>query len=92
MCWELGRERREKEPHLAVRAENGELPPLGWKGGVESKTKKSWKYGTLFYLAEWQGLRGDDLDIDPQQEPELTCSRTGIRVIFTNDLKKYGNA
>jgi hypothetical protein len=91
-CWEVGREIREKEPDLAIRAEKGELPVLGWKGGVEKKTKKGEKYGTLFYLAQWQGLRGDDLDIDPAQELELTCSRTGMRVIYTGDLKKYGNA
>ena len=61
MCWEVGRELREKKPELARRAENGELPALGWKGGVETKTKKGEIYGTLFYLAQWQGLRGDDL-------------------------------
>ena len=91
-CWEIGRERREKEPELAERAENGELPVLGWKGGVEKKTKIGQKYGTLYYLAEWQGLRGEDLDIDLSQEPELTCSKTGMKVIYTGDFKKYGNA
>jgi len=60
-CWEVGRELREKEPDLAIRAKNGELPVLGWKGGVEKKTKKGEKYGTLFYLAQWQGLRGNEL-------------------------------
>ena len=59
-CWEVGRELREKEPDLAIRAKNGELPVLGWKGGVEKKTKKGEKYGTLFYLAQWQGLRGNE--------------------------------
>jgi hypothetical protein len=91
-CWEVGREIREKEPELAERAENGELPVLGWKGGVEKKTKKREKYGTLRYLAAWQGLRGEDLDIDLSQEPELICSKTGMKVIFTGDAKKYGNA
>lgn len=88
-CWEIGRERREKEPELAKRAENGELPVLGWKGGVEKKTKIDQKYGALYYLAEWQGLRGEDLDIDLSQEPELTCSKTGMKVTFTGDKKKY---
>lgn len=46
-CWEIGREKREKEPELAARAENGELPVLGWKGGVEKNTIKGEKYGTL---------------------------------------------
>lgn len=91
-CWEVGRELREKEPGLAIRAENGELPVFGWKGGVEKKTKKGEKYGTLFYLAQWQGLRGDDLDIDLFQEPEMICSRTGMRVIYTGNMEKYGNA
>lgn len=91
-CWEVGREKREKEPDLAKRAERGELPVLGWKGGVEEKTQKGLKYGTLNYLAQWQGLRGEDLNIDISQEHEIICSKTGMRVIFTWDIKKYGNA
>ncbi|MBN2375036.1 MAG: hypothetical protein JXD22_01445 [Sedimentisphaerales bacterium] len=91
-CWELGRERRNKEPELAERAINGELPTLGWKGGVEKRIKKKEKYGTLYYLAEWQGLRGEDLDIDLSEEIELICSKTGMKVIYTGDVKKYGNA
>ena len=92
ICWEVGRKLRKKAPDLASRAESGELPSLGWKGGVDKKTKKGTKYGTLFYLAQWQGLRGDDLDIDLEKEYEWTCSRTGVRVIFTGDVNKYGNA
>ncbi|WP_424945915.1 hypothetical protein [Candidatus Spongiihabitans sp.] len=91
-CWEVGRELSNKEPGIAERAKNGELPVLGWKGGVEKKIKKKEKYGTLFYLAQWQGLRGDDLDIDLSEEPELVCSKTGMKVIYTGDFKKYGNA
>lgn len=91
-CWEVGREIREKEPRLAQLAEGGELPPMGWKGGVENKTIKGEKYGTLYYLAQWQGLRGEDLEIDLSHEPEHICSRTGVKVIFTGDLRKYGNA
>ena len=48
--------------------------------------------GTLFYLAQWQGVRGEELDIDPDLEHELVCSRTGVKAIFTGDMKKYGNA
>ena len=90
-CWEVGRELCEKEPELAERARNGELPVLGWKGGVQKRTKQKEKYGTLFYLAQWQGLRGEDLDIDLSQETELICSRTGMKVIYTPDVNKYGN-
>ena len=88
-CWEVGRELSQKKPELAERARNGELPVLGWKGGVEKKIKKE-RYGPLFYLAQWQGLRGEDLDIDITQETELICSRTGMKVIYTDDVKKYG--
>lgn len=91
-CWEIGREKREKEPELAARAENGELPVLGWKGGVEKNTIKGEKYGTLYYLAQWQGLRGEDLDIDPSQELEITCSKTGMKIIYTGDVRKYSDA
>jgi len=90
-CWEVGRKIRERDPDLAKRVENGELPILGWKGGVEKKIKKK-KYGTLNYLAAWQGLRGEDLDIDLSQEPELICSKTGMKVIYTGDVNKYRNA
>ncbi len=92
ICWEIGRELRAKEPELANKAENGELPVLGWKGGVEKKIIKGEKYGTFFYLAEWQGLRGEDLNINLSQEKELICSKTGMRVVFTGDQKKYANA
>ncbi len=88
-CWEVGKELSKKEPELAERAKKGELPVLGWKGGVKKKTKKKEIYGTLFYLAQWQGLRGDDLDIDLSEESELICSKTGMKVIFTGDVKKY---
>ena len=70
----------------------GELPPLGWKGGVERKLKAREKIGTLMYLAQWQGLRGEDLDIDTEAEPQHVCTRTGMRVIFTGDYEKYKNA
>jgi len=88
-CWEVGRELSKREPELAERARNGELPVLGWKGGVGKKTKNRKKFGSLFYLAQWQGLRGEDLNIDLSEEVELVCSRTGMRVIYTPDIEKY---
>jgi hypothetical protein len=91
-CWEVGRQLSQKEPGLAERARNGELPAAGWKGGVERKIKKREKYGTLFYLAQWQGLRGEDLNIDLSEETELICSKTGMKVIYTGDFNKYKNA
>ncbi|NIA18614.1 MAG: hypothetical protein GWO85_00790 [Simkaniaceae bacterium] len=89
-CWEVGRELSENNPDLAVRVKSGELPPLGWRGGVEKKTEAK-KYGCLNYLAKWQGLRGEDLNIDLEKECELTCSKTGMKVNFPgkplNDVK-----
>lgn len=86
-CWERGREKALEDIELAGCAKRGELPVLAWKGGVERKLKAK-KYGTLKYLAQWQGLRGEDLDIYMDREIELVCSKTGVTVIFTADLSK----
>jgi hypothetical protein len=91
-CWETGRELGNKESDLAKKAERGELPVLSWKGGVERKILKGEKYGTLNYLAKWQGLRGEDLNIDLSKEIEMICSKTGMRIIYTPDQNKYANA
>ena len=51
-------------------------------------TIQSERFGTLHYLAQWQGLRGNDLDIDTSKATELVCSKTGIKVIFTREWYK----
>ena len=89
ICWEVGRELRDKKPELAISAKNGELPVLVWKGGVEKKIKKNEKFGTLYYLAQWQGLRGEDLNIDYSKEYTITCSKTGTVVTYTSEPDKY---
>src|SRR3989337_3127372 len=89
ICWEIGRTKSIDDPELAERAKNGELPVLGWKGGVEKKAIKKEKNGTLNYLAQWQGLRGNDLNIDLSEEIEIVCSKTGMKVIYTGDATKY---
>lgn len=91
-CWETGRDLSKQNPELAEKAKKGELPVLPWKGGVDQETKIKRKYGTLNYLAEWQGLRGEDLDIDLSSEIELICTKTKTKVIFTGDISKYANA
>ena len=92
-AWERGREIGENPgrdtEELAARARRGELPILPWKGGVERALKGKQKYGTKRYLAMWQGLRGDDLDVDLSNESELTCKATGVTVVFTSDASKY---
>ncbi|MHA6574972.1 hypothetical protein [Pseudomonas yamanorum] len=89
MCWEVGRKRAEENPELAAQCKNGELPVLGWKGGVSRQLLKLEKFGSLKYLAQWQGLRGDDLDIDLAAERVLTCTKIKMTVTFTPDQAKY---
>lgn len=91
-CWENGRLLRQREPATAAKAERGELPPLEWKGGAEHplEQKKEPKFGVHRYVATWQGLREEDLDVDPLVEVEMVCARTGVAFIYTNDIKKYG--
>lgn len=36
-CWEVGRTKSIESPELAERTKKGELPALGWKGGVDKK-------------------------------------------------------
>ena len=66
--WERGKELSVEDPGLRARALAGELVVLGWKGGIEKRTKKGWQYGTLRYLAMWQGLR-----IRDREARGLTC-------------------
>ena len=84
IAWEVGRKKRIEEPELAEKAEKGELPKLGYKGGVDKKTEQKVKHGTLHYLAQWQGLRGEDLDIDLDMDIGiiLICTKTKQRVAF----------
>ncbi|MGK2926488.1 MAG: hypothetical protein ACSLE2_12805 [Lysobacterales bacterium] len=82
--WEQGRRMREEQPGLAERAERGELVPLGWKGGVEKKLKSNAEtHGCMWYLATWQGIRNEDLDIDFRNSRRLICSKTGQVVRIT---------
>lgn len=100
--WERGREKSLEEPELAFRALNGELVALPWKGGFltpiaatnnpkKTSAKPVKKYGVFNYLAMWQGLRGEDLEIDPSQDVELMCSVNKKAVIFTSTYSQYAN-
>ncbi len=89
--YEVGRALAKTNPGLAEKAKKGELPVLGYKGGVEKILKKKEKIGALNYIAKWQALRGEDLDIDLEQEIVLTCTKTDVTVTFTMDLEKLKN-
>jgi hypothetical protein len=90
-CWERGRQKRAEEPELAERAQRGELVPLAWAGGVAEKLKLDKKPGSLNYLATWQGLRGEDLDIMLEGDQVLVCSRTGQTVVFGASFHSVGS-
>jgi hypothetical protein len=87
-AWEAGRDLAREEPDLAKRAVGGELVKLPWKGGtwrVEDPGAPPPKHphtGSIWYLAMWQGLRGDDLDVRLDQPQPVPCSRTGLIVMF----------
>jgi hypothetical protein len=91
-CWEIGRQRALADPDLAQRCRDGQLPVLGWKGGHSRVLKKNVKFGSLNYLAQWQGLRTEDLHIDRRVEITLTCSITGMHTTFTASQEKYANS
>ena len=82
---------RESENCLVKKVECDELPVLGWKGGVSDKSKKSkgQKYGSLNYLAQWQGLKGEDLNISLVEEVIIKCSKTEKEVTPTPYSTKY---
>ena len=98
-AWEAGRHFAVAEPEKALRAQQGELIVLPWKGGLEPpdpakphkpvKGKKAPKYGCLLYLAMWQGVRGEDLGVDTDRETTVNCTRTKFAVIYTPDSTKY---
>lgn len=87
-CWERGRQERLERPDDAERAERGELIGLDWKGGVKKKLKAEKVHESLFYLATWQGIRGENLDINLEGERVIVCSRFGQAVVFSASLPK----
>lgn len=83
---------KREDPSLAAQAAEGQLVVLPWKGGVEKATKRKQKFGTLYYLAMWQGLRCEDLNINTAEEVVFNCTATGMAVVFTGNLAKYADA
>ena len=89
--WEGGRKFAIHNPDLASRTRAGELPPLNWKGGSDRTLVKREKFGSLRYLAQWQGLRGEDLSISLDSEVTIQCAKTQMIVTFTPDIRKILN-
>lgn len=100
-CWERGRQERVERPRVAARADKGELVDLDWRGGTEGpegkkehggSAKKSSsstkKRGSLQYLATWQGLRGENLDIEVDGKRRIVCTKTKQAVEFRKRPRK----
>lgn len=92
--WVLGTGTREKPRRRDAGGASPKRPArfIAVEGRRSEGVKKKQKYGTLYYLAMWQGLRGDDLSITLEEETTLTCSITKMNVIFTINMKKYAGA
>lgn len=84
--WARGVEKALEDPFLKQQALRGELAPLAWKGGADTAIKSRKRVGSLHYLATWQGLRGEPLDVDTEAVVTLTCSLFKTVVIFTGDM------
>ncbi|MDO8248445.1 MAG: hypothetical protein Q7T78_01820 [Rhodoferax sp.] len=86
--WLCGIRQGLEDPNLAAKAKAGELPVLTWKGGIEKAIKRKDKVGAFQYLAAWQGLRGEDLNIELGTEVKMICTRFGVPVTFTGQHQK----
>ena len=95
LAWEVGRKNALNNIELRNQALKGELIPLGWKGGIKPISDKDgnevppqyrFKLGSFKYLAEYMGLRGEDLHLDTEIVYRRVCSRFGITVEYTTDL------
>ncbi len=99
VCHKSGQELRKSNSELASRAEKGELPALNWRGGTDTVPHLSRRFGSLFYLAQWQGLRGEpwrgltgsDKNMSITCPVGIVCAVSGAVTVFTKDARKYLN-
>lgn len=71
LAWHVGRQMGRDDPSLKLECQMGRFPP------------KLYKVGTLEYLAQWQGIRGDILHIDTERTIDMLDAGTGAKVVFT---------
>lgn len=102
-AWESGRINKNGiYTHLIKYIKDGALPKLSFKGGhrmpfddnedERENVKYLYRYGTFLYLAQVQGLLGEDLDIDTSTDVIKTCSITKTKTIFTRNDENFKNA
>ena len=100
ICYTTGKEMRDSDPELAGRAKRGELPVLNWPGGFGAEASPPRRFGSFFYLAQWQGLRGEqwhgitgkNRNMSTSHPVGIKCAVTGMVTIFTKDARKYLSA
>ncbi len=97
ICHGTGKVIRKSDPELTSRVERGELPVLDWPGGCDAETSPPRQFGSLFYLAQWQGLRGEswhgitgeNKNISTTKPIDIKCAATGVVTTFTKDATKF---
>lgn len=87
-AWASGLAMINTHPKVATAALRGELPVLAFKGGLEKSIEAKAKLGALHYLAMWQGLRNEPLDIDTDASNQRVCTKTNVLVEFTMDTRR----
>lgn len=89
-AWEIGRRQAQQKPKLASKACAGELPASDlFQGGYDKRLEASFQYGSLHYYSMWLGWRGQDLEIDTEQEYPVVCSKNRMGVVYTMASDKY---
>ncbi|MDB4563975.1 hypothetical protein N9084_01570 [Flavobacteriales bacterium] len=89
-AWEIGRRQSSDQSDVAKRAKQDELPASTiFQGGQDERLTTPVQFGSLHYYCMWLGWRGQDLEVDTDQEYPLVCSRTKMGVVFTIDSKKF---
>ena len=89
-AWEIGRRQALKKPELAEKAVKGQLPASDlFQGGYNKRLEATFQYGSLHYYCMWLGWRGQDLDIDLDEEYPVVCAKTRMGVVYTLDSSKY---
>ena len=89
-AWEIGRRQSLDQMDVALSAQQGELPASAiFQGGQDERLNTAVHFGSLHYLCMWLGWRGQDLEVDTNQEYPKVCSRTRMGVVFTSDSKKF---
>ena len=89
-AWEIGRRQALKGGDLIERAKRGELPASDlFQGGYDERLNAAVQYGSMHYYCMWLGWRGQDLELETDDEYPVVCSKTRMGVVYTVSSEKY---